>query len=207
MRYIFVHGLGQSSSSWEKTISCIDDTTQISNPDLFDLLQDKKPTYNNLYTAFSKYIEEYFEPVVLIGLSLGAVLALNYTIDHPSRVGSLILIAPQYKMPKILLKVQNTIFRFMPESPFQKLGSSKNDFILLSSSMMELDFSNDLKKVQCKTLVLCGEYDKVNKRASEKLAEQIPAAEIRTIMGVGHEVNMEAPEKLVSILNDFLRKH
>lgn len=61
MRYIFVHGLGQSSSSWEKTISCMDDKTQISNPDLFDLLQDKEPTYNNLYTAFSKYIEEYFK--------------------------------------------------------------------------------------------------------------------------------------------------
>ncbi|MEH7125602.1 alpha/beta hydrolase [Bacillus sp. JJ1773] len=207
MRYIFVHGLGQSSSSWEKTISYMGDTTQISNPDLFNLLKDKEPTYNNLYTAFSEYIEEYSEPVVLIGPSLGAVVALNYTIDHPSRVDSLVLIAPQYKMPKMLLKVQNIIFRLMPESPFQKLGSSKNDFIILSNSMMELDFSNDLKKVQCNTLVLCGENDKANKRASEKLADQIATAEIRTIMGVGHEINMEAPENLASILNDFLRKH
>ncbi|MEH7392327.1 alpha/beta fold hydrolase [Bacillus sp. JJ1474] len=207
MRYIFVHGIGQSSSSWEKTISYMGDTTQISNPDLFNLLKDKEPTYNNLYTAFSEYIEEYSEPVVLIGLSLGAVVALNYTIDHPSRVDSLVLIAPQYKMPKMLLKVQNTIFRLMPESPFQKLGSSKNDFIILSNSMMELDFSNDLKKVQCNTLVLCGENDKANKRASEKLADQIATAEIRTIMGVWHEINMEAPENLASILNDFFRKH
>ena len=204
MRYIFVHGLGQNSSSWEKTISCMKDKTQISNPNLFDLLKGKKPTYNNLYNAFSEYIEEYSEPVVLIGLSLGAVVALNYTIDHPRRVDSLVLIAPQYKMPKMLLKVQNTIFRLMPESPFQKLGSSKNDFIILSNSMMELDFSNDLKKVQCKTLVLCGEKDKANKRAAEKLAEQILTAEIQTIMGVGHEINMEAPETLASILNEFL---
>ncbi|MEH6944406.1 alpha/beta fold hydrolase [Bacillus sp. JJ722] len=207
MRYIFVHGLGQNSTSWEETISFMGKTTQISHPDLFDLLKDKKPTYNNLYLAFSEYIEISSEPVILFGLSLGAVLALNYTIDHPQRVQSLVLIGAQYKMPKLLLKVQNTIFRFMPESSFQKLGSSKNDFILLSNSMMELDFSKDLKRVQCNTLVLCGENDKANKRAAEKLAEQIPKAEIRTVIGAGHEINMEAPEKLASILNDFLRKY
>ena len=205
MRYIFIHGLGQNSSSWDKTISFMGKTTPIAHPDLFDLLKDKKTTYNNLYLAFSEYIEESPEPVVLLGLSLGAILALNYTIDHPERVQSLVLIGAQYKMPKLLLKVQNTIFRFMPESPFQKLGSSKHDFILLTNSMMELDFSKDLKRVQCNTLVLCGENDRANKRAAKKLADQILKAEIRTVKGAGHEINVEAPEQLASILNEFLR--
>ncbi|MGM9929231.1 MAG: alpha/beta fold hydrolase, partial [Bacillus sp. (in: firmicutes)] len=207
MRYIFVHGLGQNSLSWEKTIAYMEKTTPISHPDLFDLLNDKQPTYDNLYLSFSEYIEKIPEPVTLIGLSLGAILALNYTIDHPQKVQSLVLIAAQYKMPKVLLQVQNTIFRFMPASSFQKLGFSKNDFILLSNSMMELDFSKDLKRIQCPTLVLCGEKDKVNKRAAKKLAEQLPKAEIRTIIRAGHEINREAPEKLASVLNDFFRKH
>lgn len=207
MRYIFVHGLGQDSSSWEKTISFMEKKTQITHLDLFDLLEDKEPTYNNLYLAFSDYMEEYSEPVILLGLSLGAVLALNYTIDHPKRVQSLVLMAPQYKMPKLLLKMQNIIFRFMPESSFQKLGSSKNDFIVLTSSMMELDFSQDLIGVQCNTLVLCGENDRANKGAAKKVAAQIPKAEMRTIMDAGHEINVDAPEQLASILNDFLIKH
>lgn len=206
MRYIFVHGLGQNSSSWEETISHMGKTTEIFHPDLFDLLKDKEPTYNNLYLAFSKYIETSSEPVILIGLSLGAVLAMNFTIDHPQRVQSLVLIAPQYKMPKFLLKVQNSIFRFIPESSFQKLGSSKNDFILLSNSMMTLDFSKDLKRVHCNTLVLCGENDKANKRAAKKLVEQMPKAKFRTVIGTGHELNMEAPEKLAFILKDFLNE-
>ena len=146
MRYIFVNGLGQNSSSWEMTISFIEGIVNISNPDLFELLQEKDTTYNNLYSAFCEYLEEYSEPVVLVGLSLGAILALNYTIEHPQRVQSIVLIGAQYKMPKLLLKVQNIIFRFMPESPFRKIGSSKKDFILLTKSMMELDFSNDLKR-------------------------------------------------------------
>jgi pimeloyl-ACP methyl ester carboxylesterase len=206
MRYIFVHGLGQDSTSWEETISFMEKTTHISHPDLFDLLKDKEPTYNNLYLAVSEYIEQSSEPVTLVGLSLGAVLALNYTIDHPQRVHSLVLIGAQYKMLKWLLKIQTIIFRFMPESSFKKLGSSKKDFIVLSNSMMELDFSEDLKRIQCNTLVLCGEKDKANKRAAKKLVEQIPKAKIRTVRDAGHEVNTEAPEVLASILNDFLEE-
>ena len=43
------------------------------------------------------------EEIVLCGLSLGAVLTLNYAIDHPDKVKALVLIAAQYKMPKKLL--------------------------------------------------------------------------------------------------------
>jgi len=203
MRYIFVHGLGQNPVIWERTIAYMGETTQISHPDLFDLLKNKETTYNNLYIAFCEYLEKIPEPIILVGLSLGAVLALNYAIDHPQRVQSLVLLAPQYKMPKLLLKVQNVIFRFMPESSFRKLGYSKNDFILLSQSLMELDFSKDLKRVHCNTLVLCGEKDKANKRAARKLTEQLLKAKFRTVKGVGHEINREAPEQLASLLNDF----
>lgn len=204
MKYIFVNGLGQNASSWEKTISFIEKNAEISNPDLFALLQDDKTTYNHLYRAFSDYLEAFSEPVVLVGLSLGAILALNYTIEHPQRVASLILIAAQYKMPKLLLKVQNIIFRFMPESSFHKLGSSKKDFISLTKSMMELDFSHDLHKISCNTLVLCGEKDKANKRATKKIAEHIPSSEIKIIKGSGHEIYKDAPDRLASIINNFL---
>lgn len=70
--------------------------------------------------------------------------------------------------------------------------------------MMELDFSKELKRVQCNTLVWYGENDKANKRAAKKLVEQITKAEIQKVKGVGHEMNMEDPETLAAILNQFL---
>ena len=39
MKYIFLHGLGQTSSSWEKTIDVMDDNLDIDCPNLFTLLQ------------------------------------------------------------------------------------------------------------------------------------------------------------------------
>lgn len=46
-----------------------------------------------------------------------------------------ILIAPQYDMPKFLLKVQKVLFKFMPESQFKDIGLTKKDFIALTNSM------------------------------------------------------------------------
>ena len=52
----------------------------------------------------------------------GGVLALNYAVDHPEKVQQLVLIAPQYKMTEKLLRFQNLLFRFMPDSMFQQMG-------------------------------------------------------------------------------------
>ena len=118
-------------------------------------------TYDNLYAAFSDYCNQYDEPIDLCGLSLGGVLALNYAIQYPKKVRSLVLIATQYKMPKKLLKFQNLLFRFMPKSMFQQMGFRKADFLLLCETMMELDFNNSLliiAALQVQNLSLCTKY-------------------------------------------------
>lgn len=203
MKQIFIHGLGQNPSDLEKTIAALEKTSDIVTPNLFKLLGMKETTYENLYLAFCEYIEENGETVSLIGLSLGAILALHYTIDHPENVQSLVLIEPQFKMPKKLLKLQNVVFRLMPQSVFQKLGSSKEDFISLSKSLMDLNFSEDAKYIRCPTLILCGEKDRANKKAAKQLAEHIPHAKMVKVPGAGHEINKDVPEKLAAILDDF----
>ena len=60
----------------------------------------------------------------------GQCIALNYAIDYPKKVKALVLIAAQYKMPARLLKLQNALFHFMPQSMFQQTGFGKLDFIV-----------------------------------------------------------------------------
>ncbi len=201
MKYIFIHGLGQNSASWDKAISYLQKPTNSQCPDLSVLLKNKEVTYANLYQSFSEYCKNISEPLNLCGISLGGVLALNYAIDFPERVKLLVLIAAQYKMPRTLLKLQNIIFKFMPGSAFKNMGFQKKDFINLTKSMMDLDFSNNLGNVLCKTLVICGSKDSANKKASKGLAENIPGADFHLIENSGHEVNIDAPEKLATVLN------
>lgn len=206
MYHILVHGLGQNASSWNKTISYMAKHDHVICPELSLFLKEKEVTYSNLYNAFSEYCDNLSEPLHLCGLSLGAVLALNYTIDNPTKVKSLILIAAQYEMPKLLLKLQNIVFRFIPEASFENMGMRKKDFIDLTSSMMDLNLNEGLKNISCPVLLLCGEKDSVNKKATEKLSENIIKAETQFIKKANHEVNVDAPKELAKIMNEFYHR-
>lgn len=203
MKYILLHGMGQNASSWDKTISFLSNTTETVCPELSDFFTKGNCYYSKMYSSFCEYCNNFSEPLNLCGLSLGAVLALNYTIDFPQRVQSLILIAPQYDMPKFLLKVQNVLFRFMPESQFKDIGLTKKDFITLTNSMADMDFTSGLKNVSCPVLVLCGEKDNVNKKAAIKIAEKLSKAKFDTIANSGHEVNIDNPKELAKAIEEL----
>lgn len=203
MKNIFLHGLGQTSSSWNSTIRSMGKDTDILCPDLFDLPAGKDICYPALYHAFSEYCNQFCEPLNLCGLSLGGVLALQYGIENPDKINSMALIATQYVMPKMLLKLQNILFHFMSKDSFERIGIEKNEFIHLSKSMINLDFRNNLKNINCPVLVVCGEKDKANKQASVQLQSQLPQSKLLIIKNAGHEVNIDAPDELGKELLQF----
>lgn len=203
MKYIFLHGLGQVHSDWSDMIKGLDNEMDILCPNLSEWLSGKEVSYLNLYHAMETYCEQQKEPIHLCGLSLGGIIALHYTLEHPEKVASLILIGTQYNMPKRMLRFQNMIFYLMPDKAFQKMGFGKKDFIGLTKSMMDLNLKKDLSKINCKVLILCGEKDKVNKSASIELEQQISNAELEIIPHVGHEINKENPVELAKIINRF----
>lgn len=202
-KYIFLHGMGQNASSWDKTKSFLPESTETSCPELSDFFTAGNCCYSEMYSAFCNYCSGFSEPLNLCGLSLGAVLALNYAIDFPQKTASLILIAPQYSMPKFLIKIQNIMFRFMPDGQFADIGFTKKDFIDLTNSMADIDFTDRLEKVNCPVLILCGEKDSANKKSAVKLAEQLANAAFSSIENSGHEVNADNPALLAEKIKQF----
>lgn len=203
MSYIFIHGLGQDSSSWKGTLEFLSEQDGTYCPDLAVLLEGIDVTYQNLYEKFSEYCNHFSKPLNICGISMGAVLALNYALDNPQKVDSLVLIAPQYKIPKTLLKIQNIIFKFMPQSSFKSMGFGKKDFITLTNSMITLDFSNRLSDISCHVLIICGEKDSANIKAAKELSERISMAKFEIIVGSGHEANIDKPKELAEKLSYF----
>lgn len=203
MQHIFIHGLGQTSLSWQKMLTSMKDGAQAICPDLSEIIGNKEVTYENLYRAFSEYYKELPSPVNLCGLSLGGTIALNYAIDYPNKVKSLVLIGTQYKMPKSLLKIQNVIFRILPQYTFKSMGFQKKDVIKLTTSMIDIDFSGQLNKISCPALIVCGEKDGVNKKAAKGLSEKIEGAKLTYIENSGHAVNENNPQKLAFEIENF----
>jgi len=203
MKCIFLHGLGQSAASWEQTVKKLGQTADVLCPELSEWLGPGRACYGSLYNGLEQYCARFEGPLALCGLSLGGILALQYGIEHPDRVDSMVLIGTQYVMPKRLLKLQNALFHLMPKRAFQGMGFEKRDLIDLSRSMMDLDFRADLKQISCPVLIVCGEKDGANKKASVEMGEQIPGARLILIPGAGHEVNKDAPEGLGDLISGF----
>ena len=203
MQYVFIHGIGQCSSSWDKMISFMTKPVNAECPDLVKLLNGEEFTYTNLYRAFSNHCNNIPGPLNLCGLSLGGVFALNYTIDNPARVHSLVVIGARYKVPKALAIIQNIIYQLTPQSTFQKIGFNKKNSIRFVNSMIGLDFSDKLSVISCPTLILCGENDVANKKAVKSLADKMPEAIFQLIENAAHEVNVDNPQALALTLEAF----
>lgn len=203
MKYLYLHGLGQKPDSWNRVIKETEVSESSINLSLAEMLEGKSATYKELYSAFSSECDKENDGIILCGLSLGAVLSLNYAIDHPDKVKALVLIAAQYKMQKKILKVQNILFHLMPNSAFNKMGFKKADVINLCSTMAELDFSDSLHKVSCPVLIVCGEKDNANKKTSKKLCHYLSSSYFHELLKTGHEANIEAPEELAIVLQNF----
>ena len=203
MKYLYLHGLGQKPNSWNRVIKETKVSESSVNLSLAEMLEGKSATYKELYSAFSSECDKENDGIILCGLSLGAVLALNYAIDHPDKVKALVLIAAQYKMPKKLMKVQNIVFHLMPNSTFNKMGFKKADVINLCGTMVELDFSDSLHKVSCPVLIVCGEKDNANKKTSKELCNYLSSSYFHELLKTGHEANIEAPEELAIVLQRF----
>ena len=204
---IFVHGSGHKATSWEKTISYMTNNEDIVCPNLSSILEGKEASYENLYSSFVKYCNEFDGQIHLCGLSLGGILALNFALDFPQKVKTLVLIGTPYKIPKIVFSFQNIIFRFLPKSIFETMAFDKKNTFALGDTMKNLDFSDRVKNIKCPTLILCGKKDSANMKSADYLSQSIRSAELKIIENTGHVVNEENPKALADILNEYYLKN
>lgn len=197
MKTIFLHGLGQTAQDWEEVIRQTA-LSEVDCPELFSL-SEGEITYFGIRNGLEKRYADITEPFCICGLSLGALLALDYAIRHNEQVAALVLIGVQYKVPSLLIDFQNLIFRCMPNKTFDDMGMSKKDVIRLAHSMRSLDFRSGLKDIKCPVTILCGEKDRANLKASRQLAELLSQSKLRIVPGAAHELNKCAPEAIADV--------
>ena len=199
MKTILLHGLGQTAQDWKEVV-CQLSSSNVECPELFSSMENEI-SYPQILGDLERRYSNAKEPLRICGLSLGALLAIDFAIRHGDKVASLVLIGTQYKVPSLLIDFQNLIFRCMPNKAFESMGLSKSNTIKLAHSMRALDFTAQLSGILCPVNILCGEKDSANLKASKNLNEILPKATLQIVPGAGHEINKDAPEAIAAILN------
>ena len=209
MKCIFIHGISQSPSSWDSVVSHLQSEASVEAIclDLWSVLDGKEATYKNIYAAFAKQLNTHSagSKINLCGLSFGGMLALNYAIDFPQNVMSIVTVGSQCRVPKNGAWIQKLLMKLMPASAYKNMGIGKKDMASLMQSMADIDFSRRLSEISCPALILYGEKDRpMYKNAAEYLAKNIPGAQLATIENAGHAVNTDNPAVLARAISDFL---
>ena len=198
MKIVFLHGLGQRAADWDQVAS------QFSNTDCPDLFETagEKLNYSAILSSLEERYEYEKEPLCLCGLSLGGMLALDYALRHGDRVAAMVLLGARDRTPRLLMDIQDLLFRCMPDKAFASTGMKKEQVRDLTRSMKNLDFTDRLSTIHCPVTVACGEKDYPNLAAARRLAKRLPNAQLYIVPHAGHELNTDAPDTVVQVVRE-----
>lgn len=200
-KVVFLHGLGQTRGAWEPVARALPQT-ECSCLDIFRM---QPPLAGwSLDGASRQIADSIYAPVHLVGLSLGAVIALDIAITYPDKVASLFLSAPQARPPRMLMRLQSVLMRVLPAKWVCPPQLSKPELLVVLKSLAGLDLTPGLPGIKVPTTVACGSSDKANLPAAHKIAQSIPDASLKIIPGVGHQWQVTHPELFAKHLTQHL---
>ena len=205
MRLIFLHGLGQGPDSWEQVIQAFPED-KVSCLELFDKGRLPK-NLDSLSQRLYEMIEDFEEDTVVIGLSLGAMLALSLLENPSPYLKGIVACAGQYRFKhNKAYRFQVGLFRLFPKSFFNKHGMDKVNVLSFYQGMANFDLTETLKRSQVPCQLICGDRDKINLKTSKELLALMPHARLAILPHTGHESNKENPEGLVQAIASFLKE-
>lgn len=163
------------------------------------------------------------EPAYLVGLSLGATVAVQAALARTDAVRGLVL-SGGIAHPPPLLTVQRAVMAVLPAAALAAINAravpaeyaeqaradhariGKANLLAEMRELAGVDLRPRLAEIDMPTLVLCGTRDRANLASARELAAAIPAAELRLVDGVGHLWSRSHPQLFTDVLLDFLER-
>ena len=202
MKLIFLHGLGQSAESWKEVQNLLTDYPS----EAIELFSYEVNSYQKVKERVYQHLAQETEPFVLIGLSLGAALALELSSYDLPNLRALALSGCPLKLSgNILFYVQLLIFKLLPKRVFEKQGADKDLMVGVSEELKTLDLTDISRTCPYPTLLICGSKDKPNLSSMRSLHKLISESQFQIIPDGPHVLNKAKPKELVNSQTKFHR--
>ncbi|ORO49324.1 alpha/beta fold hydrolase [Streptococcus oralis] len=201
MKLIFLHGLGQTAASWKEVQDLLADHPS----EALELFPVGVGSYQEAKKRIAKYLSEEKKHFVLIGLSLGATLALELSsYDLPNLQGLVLSGCPVKLAGNILFKIQLIIFKLLPKSFFEKQGADKALMVGVSEELKTLDLTQVAQNCYYPTLLICGSQDKPNLSSMRGLHQLMSDSKLQIIPDGPHTLNTDKPKEFAEKTRSFL---
>ena len=201
MKLIFLHGLGQSADSWKEVQDLLADYPS----EALDLFPLGVGTYQEAKERIYQHLSKETEPFVLVGLSLGATLALELSSSEIPNLQGLVLSGCPLKLAgNIPFYIQLLIFKLLPKSIYEKQGADKALMVGVSEELKTLDLREIARNCPYPSLLICGSQDKPNLKSMKGLQQLIPNSQFQIIPDGPHVLNRAKPKEFAEITRSFL---
>lgn len=169
-----------------------------------------------------------FEKVTLVGFSLGGMAALLFTLQHPTNVAKLVLVGTTAKMAmsiyilyalsyilpyRTFARIVSRIKIYKPSQEIIKDNMSRAmkvpkyvAYVCMAEFTRNYDIRNRASEIEVPTLIIVGEKDRTNLKASERLNREIEGSTLQVISGSGHSVMIEKPEEFNQLVRQFIHE-
>ena len=201
MKLVFLHRLGQDAHSWQS----VQDALSPMHSESFAIFSSPSESYQEAKERLTECLQQESEPFILVGLSLGGVLALELSSQDLPHLKGLVLSGTQYKLKtNLLYRLQILLFRLLPKHVFEKQGANKQHMLQILTELKSLNLTNTAKTCQLPSLVICGSKDWANQASSKKLANLLPKGHYQEIADGGHLLNTQKPNELAQVIKEFV---
>ena len=201
MKLIFLHGLGQSAESWKE----VQDFLAYYPSEALELFPSGITSYQEAKELIYQHLSKETEPFVLVGLSLGAALALELSSYDLPNLRALVLSGCPLKLAgNILFYIQLLIFKLLPKRVFEKQGADKALMVGVSEELKTLDLTDISRTCPYPTLLICGSKDKPNLSSMRSLHKLISESQFQIIPDGPHVLNEAKPKEFAEITRSFL---
>jgi len=225
---VLVHGAGGNNLLWTRTLRRISGRAGAFAVNLpgHPSGQITCRTVEEYSKVLGDFIDErgLSKPVVC-GHSMGSAISLTLAIRHPEAIGGLILVGAGAKLgvtPAILEGLRGQTLKAIEEiiTPMSfyaiDLGLGREARATLSVSNLPVflndylacngfDIRNELRKVTSRTLVVCGDKDRMTPpKWSHYLNTNILNSELYFVRDSGHMLPLEKPDPLARLIQSFL---
>ena len=220
---LFIHGIGNSGEAWTDVIAALPRDVRLVSIDLLGFGKSQRPTWAiyNAKTQARAVLATYLKlrisgQVIIVGHSLGALVAVEIAKRYPLLVKSLVLCSPPFyredPVKKRMLpsgdKILTTFYRYIRNNPddfikiskvAMRLGMVNKSFSIdrdsapvymnaLESSIINQTSLDDALKLKVPTHVLYGRLDPVVIYKNLRyLANNNPRVRLTTVLAA-HEV-------------------